>query len=274
MTESAPFDFTEAEPAPEPTPEAPADPAAEERSAVEQAETVLRENERALVPDEGSSPEDWSKFYDRLGRPAEPDGYQLDDLEVPESLRAAGFDPADFREDLHATGLNQRQAVDLLNRYGRRVDHMVKDHLAADAARTQEAEAGLKLQWGEQGFERNRTRAEHALRDLAADEADELAELRLAGDGRNLGDHPAIVRLFAAVADALEGNPSPMPSASATGVGEHPAPAPSSRRDKAERELRRLKTDPAFIEAWRDRNHPQHHDAVNRWHRLHEQAEE
>jgi len=71
------------------------------------AETLIGKS--VQLPGDDAGPEDWNKFFGRLGRPEKPDGYGF---QVPDEIKDsydAGFTEA-FRGAAHQAGLTPKQA--------------------------------------------------------------------------------------------------------------------------------------------------------------------
>jgi hypothetical protein len=78
------------------------------------------------APKPDAPKEEWDKFYNALGRPETPDGYEFKDLELPEEDKPIGeFIKAgqsdefikDVKSLLHSKGLTAKQAQELVNEY-------------------------------------------------------------------------------------------------------------------------------------------------------------
>ena len=152
--------------------------------------------EKIPLPGKSATDEDWANVWSRLGRPQSPSEYEikfenqtLDDSEL-ESFRKSAFE----------AGLNNRQVE--------RMAKFLEDTVTgANASRSEmaeravyEAEQELRQEFG-QAFDQRMTMAFNAAKQLLGD-ASLLDEVQLA-DGRMLGDHPQIVRMFAKLAEQI-----------------------------------------------------------------------
>ena len=148
------------------------------------------------LPGKSATDEDWANVWARLGRPQSPSEYEikfenqtLDDSEL-ESFRKSAFE----------AGLNNRQVE--------RMAKFLEDTVTgANASRSEmaeravyEAEQELRQEFG-QAFDQRMTMAFNAAKQLLGD-ASLLDEVQLA-DGRMLGDHPQIVRMFVKLAEQI-----------------------------------------------------------------------
>lgn len=91
----------------------------------------------AGIPAEGASDEEWNKFYTALGRPDNPDGYELPEIEgMPD-----GFDISPFKAKaagmFHAAGLSKAQSAKLWQAF-------VKEEVGAATASREANEAQQK----------------------------------------------------------------------------------------------------------------------------------
>jgi hypothetical protein len=74
---------------------------------------------KALVPPkDDAGPEDWSKFYGKLGRPEKPEAYELKrPAEIPENLPYDAKTAEEFKVWAHEAGLTPKQAAALHDKY-------------------------------------------------------------------------------------------------------------------------------------------------------------
>lgn len=77
-----------------------------------QKELGRRSNTIAL-PDPNAPEEDWSKIYNKLGRPEDPDGYELavEGYELDENVSK------EIKESLHENGLSKKQAKAVFDKF-------------------------------------------------------------------------------------------------------------------------------------------------------------
>jgi hypothetical protein len=148
------------------------------------------------LPGKTATDEDWANVWSKLGRPQAPSEYELN-FENPvfaenelESFKKSAFD----------AGLNNRQ----VERMAKFLEETVS---GANSSRSEmaekavyDAEQELRQEFG-QAFEQRMALAYNAAKQLLGD-ADMLDEVQLA-DGRMLGDHPQVVRMFAKLAEQI-----------------------------------------------------------------------
>ena len=87
------------------------------------AQSMIGKDKIAL-PGQHSSPEEWNEVYTRLGRPEDPDGYQLE-LPDDSSEELVGW----YKKAAHDLGLNNIQAQKLAESY----TTMLEEHMEANA---------------------------------------------------------------------------------------------------------------------------------------------
>ena len=203
------------------------------------------------VPSEHSSPEDWDNVYDRLGRPATPDDYevQLND-DSDESFVAW------YKNTAHEIGLNPTQATKLAEAYTRLSEEQME--AAPDqAVMRSERETALKKEYGgkyDESMELGRS--------MLTEFSDEpLTEIDLA-DGSKLGDNPDFIRTMVNVGEFIREKVSEAAFAGITKAAGGLSPDDiSDQLLEVERESGPLL----------DSNHPQHREYVEKRKRLYEQ---
>lgn len=113
-----------------------------------------RAGRTVVLPDEKASPEDMGKFYERLGRPAEPAGYNLKIPEVGGSKDFATAAAAKF----HELGLSTKQGEALAEWWNSQSEGIKASQEAAQAAKFQEDDQALRKEWGA-AFDQNLLKA-------------------------------------------------------------------------------------------------------------------
>ena len=198
------------------------------------------------LPGEKDTPEQRAAKLDdianKTGRPATFDAYQITPPVLPENVT---WDPAmaeSFKPLAHGLRLTQDQVTGLVQWQAQQA---VAQHQAQEAARaTWQAE--LTKEWGP-NYQTNKAMAIRGLTEYGGrvlGEADAKGLLDLL-DQSGLGDHPALVKIFAAIgADHNEGS-------LVTGEGTVPT------AESLETEIAKVQALPEFM----DSKHPQH-DAV------------
>jgi hypothetical protein len=148
------------------------------------------------LPGKTATDEDWANVWSKLGRPQAPSEYQVQ-FENPVF---ADSELESFKKSAFDAGLNNRQ----VERMAKFLEETVS---GANSSRSEmaekavyDAEQELRQEFG-QAFEQRMALAYNAAKQLLGD-ADMLDEVQLA-DGRMLGDHPQVVRMFAKLAEQI-----------------------------------------------------------------------
>ena len=151
------------------------------------------------LPGSNSTDDDWIKVYDKLGRPADIKDY---DVTMPDM-----FDGNGFRESIHAAGLNQKQAASIAQFIHSQSEAANEKLNAYQEQARLDTEAELRQEYGKT-FDDKIKRAQSTAKYLLGSKGDPsskdniLGNIRLA-DGRMLGDHPDIIRMFEAMSHEI-----------------------------------------------------------------------
>ena len=150
--------------------------------------------DKVAIPGSWATEEDWAGVYNKLGRPNESAGYELE-LADENDAEFTGW----YREAAHKAGLSQNQAAEL-----------------AKAYETYATEAGKPGDMSEADYQAYEVQVKSTLREelgndwedrlgLANDlmselDAPSLSEMTL-NDGTKLGDNPEMIKFFVNVAE-------------------------------------------------------------------------
>lgn len=153
--------------------------------------------DKVAKPGQSWTDDQYNDWYAAVGRPDSADAYDADFGEDADSEQTARF-----RQVAWEAGLQPRQLskiVDFFNEAGTEAQ-------AATQTRTEEAvfaaEQELRQEFG-QAFEQRMGLAQSAARTLLGNEGMEMFENVQLSDGRMLGDHPDVVRMFARLAEQI-----------------------------------------------------------------------
>lgn len=213
-------------------------------------------------PQEGWTEEQWGEHHTRMGRPADVKDYDLSKLEVQEGYPVdEGFQGA-MVEAMHKRGASQEMVAGVLQDYY----NLTGEQLSAqgvDIQQTTENRIGdLRKEWGK-SYDAQVDLAKRAIMAGAGESYQELGNIQLK-DGTLLGDHPSVIKTFA----ALGGKMSEHGLVGATASRASRSPA------EARNDIANLKADQNFLNALTNNQNPEHAMAVDKWSRLHEAAEE
>jgi len=115
------------------------------------------------LPDDKASAEDWARIHNRLGRPAQADGYDFGDLNQVDDKGTAEIEW--FRGAAHELGFSQKQAAALLERYAERGAEQLQTEIQTRTEAHEKAMARLHAEWGAETG-RNTALAERAVKAL------------------------------------------------------------------------------------------------------------
>ena len=148
------------------------------------------------LPGKSATEEDWANVWTRLGRPQSPSEYQVQ----IEGKTLADGELESFKKSAFDAGLNNRQVERMAKFLEETVSGARLSRQETAEKAVYEAEQELRKEFG-QAFEQRMSLAFNAAQQLLGD-ASLLDEVQLV-DGRMLGDHPEIVRMFAKLAEQI-----------------------------------------------------------------------
>ena len=199
-----------------------------------------------------------AEVFNRLGRPETPDKYEFPKL--PGAL-IDGVEPA-AREGFHKLGLSAKQAAGVMELYGGQIT-------AAEQARVQRGDqleqsvvSDLKREWGDT-FEDKVHAANRAIAELGGNDLGRLFETTVMPDGTRMGQHPLLIRAFAAMGARLA-EPGDLRGGGSGGGSAAMTPG------DAQAEITRMRADPVFLREFSDprhANYPAHKAAWDKMHR-------
>ena len=201
----------------------------------------------AKLPESGNQKE-IDEFYNKLGRPEEATGYELDGLET-----AAGPElTTEFKTLAHSLGLNQTQAKALVDFEMSRAPTQEQMELQAQEAKDLAATA-LKKEWGAD-FDNRLSGANHVWKQYEGQYPDAMAELKASA-----GNNPALAVMMAELGKSF--------NESGTLIAEHKIQYGTSPLE-ATNKINEKKADRGFMEAYTRASDPGHAAAVAEMSRL------
>lgn len=211
---------------------------------------------RLEAPQPNWTPDKWAAFNKELGVPEAPDKYPMPDVKLADGLTLDEGRKKAALEHFHKIGLRPDQAKELWGFYLNDINGVHKSATEARTKAAADAEAALKTEWG-QNYDKNIGYLKRAYEKFGTPEA----EKEFIDSG--LGNNPAIARMFAKIGEAMSED-----SAQGKGGGQlNPADAAA-----AESEIKRLKTDAKFQDAFFNAAHADHKKVVEEWNSLHKRA--
>jgi len=201
--------------------------------------------------------EDWNddqrgELYQKLGRPAKAEDYDLEGLERNENLPWDSDFETEMLGVMHAAGLNSVQAKKILGGYIASVGSQYEQSVGDTNRGREEGIQDLRNEWGK-SFDAQVDLAKRAFSSGAGENFQELADIELS-DGGKLGDHPAIIKAFAVLGGKM--NEHGLVGGKTTNATMTPEGATSERN--------KLLSDEKFMEAYLNESHLEHASAVKR----------
>ncbi len=198
------------------------------------------------VPSKHATDDDWKNVYKKLGLPETIDKY-----EVKPNSKDADIDQAffgEFKEVAYNSNILPHQAQKMIDWYVNKSGQMVNEQQGKVQAQSEAAVAELKKEFGA-AYDQKITTAKNLLKEVGGDE--------LAGKiaGSYAGSDPNVIKLLVKVADLMKDHP--VKGEAVHGIG---AMTPA----EAMVEMAKLRGDNAFT----DRDHPNHANAVENMNRL------
>ena len=202
--------------------------------------------DKVPIPGKSATDEDWDMIYSRLGRPSDSKGYEI---KMPKAYEDAESEA--FKEAAYKAGLNGTQASTITEMIDKQLEGRAEAYNETAKNLRNDSEMELRKEWGN-AFELKMQEANRGAEYFASED---VLEIPLA-DGRVLGDHPEIVRMFASLAERIKED-------NVEGKAQSGVLTPT----EANRELAELQEQgsPYF-----DKTHPQHDHYGSRALELHE----
>ena len=152
--------------------------------------------DKVAIPNENSTDDQWQEVYGKLGRPESADKYKLEAQSETAPLDEGAI--KQFAENAHQLGLNNKQAQGILEFYKNSMEGSVQQARIDTETAQANAEAELRKEWG-RSFDENLKKAGSVAK---ANMNPEILDMELK-DGTRLGDHPAVIKGFANIANLM-----------------------------------------------------------------------
>jgi len=200
-----------------------------------------------IPPGDKDPPEAWEKFYNQLGRPEKPEGYEF---KKPADLAGYNEETAKwFRGVAHKHGLAARAAAALHDEFTAFVGAALGNRERTEAARIDEGTAALKAAWGVK-YPHNLEMANRAVASVPG-LAEELKGLKLDAS-------PALAQALARLGEAATGEDKLIAG------GRRPGGALTPEDAKAAAAKLRGEAGGDSKHPLMDKRHPEHDSAVKR----------
>jgi len=111
-------------------------------------ERQIGNSNKVAIPSDHSTKEEWDSYYNRLGRPETPDGYELAKPEGLDEKLWSEDEVKDYAGMAHKLGLTKSQAAELAKWQAERIGGAATKHTEALEQLKTEAVTALKKEWG------------------------------------------------------------------------------------------------------------------------------
>ena len=147
------------------------------------------------VPNKYATDKDWDAVYEKLGRPKTSDGYKY---ELPEDQKVDETALKNFSSQAHKLGLLPTQAQGMVKFYNEMMGKQLADAESISTAQREKAMTELKTEWG-QAYDQKLQKANAVVSSVFPKG---IMSMNLE-DGSKIGDHPAVIKAFSALADKM-----------------------------------------------------------------------
>ena len=147
------------------------------------------------VPNKYATDKDWDAVYEKLGRPKSSDGYKY---ELPEDQKVDETALKNFSSQAHKLGLLPTQAQGMVKFYNEMMGKQLADAESISTAQRDKAMTELKTEWG-QAYDQKLQKANAVVSSVFPKG---IMSMNLE-DGSKIGDHPAVIKAFSALADKM-----------------------------------------------------------------------
>ena len=151
------------------------------------AESMIGKD-KMVVPGANTTEEEWSDIYDKLGRPSDPNGYELK-AELAEGEQIDEQLMSSFKETAHKHGLSPAQAQGLLDYYNSISSQSMVDMENNAILAQEDSSRTLREEWG-RSYEENLNKASNVAKQFLGED---IFSVQLA-DGSLLGDNASLIR--------------------------------------------------------------------------------
>ncbi len=216
---------------------------------------------KGVIPPKDESPEELSRFYNALGRPEAPSGYDLKGIEVPEDLPWSHEVGLSMIKAMHDAGLTGSQVRTVLQKYINTQSEAYAGAMSAINSETEKVMDEFEREWGS-SFEARKDLSRRAFKHAFGEDAELARSLRLA-EGTLVVDHPVMIRAFARLGETMGEHAL---------FGEKERVALTKMPEEAQAELAILEASDEYQKIAYDKNHPEFSALMARRKALYEQA--
>lgn len=152
--------------------------------------------DKVAVPNENSTDDQWNEVYAKLGRPESADKYKLEVKSETAPLDESAI--KQFTENAHQLGLNNKQAQGILEFYKNSMEGSIQQAKIDTETAQANSEQQLRKEWG-RSYDENIKKAGAIAK---ANMSEDILNMELK-DGTRVGDHPAVIKGFANIANLM-----------------------------------------------------------------------
>lgn len=203
---------------------------------------------RVSRPAADAAPEEWSRFYNELGRPETVAGYDLTNFTPPEGMPWNADQQNRIVARMHAIGLSQDQMTHALQAVAEEQGADWTRELTEVTDAAQKAESDLRTEWGA-AYDEKMEAAERVFTFAFGENAKAMGDANIPGFGR-FGAIPAVVKGLAKIHEAMADDTF-VSGEAARGMGTMTA-------EGAKGEYERMQMDPEIQKALTNTRHPEH----------------
>jgi len=146
-----------------------------------------------------SSDDEWNAFYNEMGRPEEPTGYEFKTPETDSGYEVDGEMVDKFRTVAHSAGLSSKQAQQLYEWYTTNSAEQFDLVVSSAETKMAESEAAMRKEWG-RAYDQKMEQALRAVRQFGGEPL--VEELNETG----LGNNPNLIKAFAMAGEKIMGD--------------------------------------------------------------------
>jgi hypothetical protein len=152
--------------------------------------------DKVALPGKSATADEWREVYKKLGAPDDPNAY---DVQIGENVLTEN-EIGNFKNAAFEAGLNPQQAERVAQFINESVSSALEGREQQVEAARYESEQALRKEWG-QAFDQQVQLAYKAANTFLGNT--ELLDTVELADGRLLGDHPEVVKMFSKLAKEI-----------------------------------------------------------------------
>tara|TARA_R100001377_G_scaffold83427_2_gene64943 strand:- start:1188 stop:2045 length:858 start_codon:yes stop_codon:yes gene_type:complete len=146
-----------------------------------------------------NSEDEWKAFYDEMGRPTEPAGYEFPANDADSKFEVDAEMVDKFRSVAHEAGLSGNQAQRLYEWYTANNAEQYEQAVSTAEESVAESEASMRKEWGK-AYDHKMEQALRAVREFGGEPL--VDELNATG----LGNNPNLIKAFASAGERIIGD--------------------------------------------------------------------